>query len=65
MSTMDFLYLESSAEMSILYMQVCTFLICNFGHFNYALNTIEALLVEPALLAGYTGVKNKAVNSIE
>ena len=39
MSTMDFLYLESSAEMSILYMQFCTFLICNFGHFNYALNS--------------------------
>ena len=45
MSTMDFLYLESSAEMSILYMQFCTFLICNFGHFNYALNTVELLAV--------------------
>ena len=42
MSTMDFLYLESSAEMSILYMQFCTFLICNNVHFYYAINIVEA-----------------------
>ena len=29
--------------MSILYMQLCTFLICNFGHFNYALNMLKAI----------------------
>ena len=39
-------------------MQFCTFLICNFGHFNYALNILEQLsgLEDVSSRAiGYTG----------
>lgn len=58
MSTMDFLYLESSAEMSILYMQLCTFLICNNVHFYYAINKAAvAMMPDAELEVPYEGAK--------
>ena len=65
MSTMDFLYLESSAEMSILYMQLCTFLICNNVHFYYAINTESDIKLADDAVVHYSFVRNKLYNSIE